>query len=647
MAGTDTQTFTSGSKFRVKLVRGPFVRLTPHPDALESPDDLVKWTSRISQPKVADLFCGAGGLGLGLEAAGFRVVCGVDNDPEALETHRNLFSGLSLDWDLADPRVLTDLIDLLGEAGVDLVAGGPPCQPFSRAGRSKIRSLVADGTRPHVDHRRDLWQSFLEVVAGVQPGAVLMENVPDMALQDDLLVIRHMVAELEELGYSVCVRLVDAWRHGVPQLRQRLLMVALADRVEFSWPAETDEYVTVDNAIGDLPPVEGGWRPEGGADGWTAYEGPRTEFQKWARRGVPADHERRVYDHITRPVREDDRQAFAQMDSSTSYADLPEELRRYRSDIFDDKYKRLDANDISRSITAHIAKDGYWYIHPTQDRTLTIREAARLQTFPDRVRFAGPPSAAFRQIGNAVPPRLAEHIGGAILTSADAGEQVAVTTSDTSVELATWFRRRELLTVPWLDADTAWSAIQAEMLLGRSASDTVRSVWPIIESWTGPAVTIEETEHLTKLATWMGHAERADRILEAAKAILGNTDLLESSRALAKAPHVGEAVARLALLVDGNSSDLPLIVSHGTLRVAARWSGLPVDKKNRMSDGRLVAARMVGAGEVGIDATKGLVELAASTCLPKRPECPVCPLRPTCAAASAVGTGAQTRASDP
>ena len=101
---------------------------------------------------------------------------------------------------------------------------------------------------------------------------------------------------------------------------------------------------------------------------------------------------------------------FEQMDASTKYTDSPEELRRYRDDIFTDKYKRLNWSQPSRSITAHIAKDGYWYIHPSQHRTLTIREAARIQTFPDRVRFAGPPSAAFRQIGNAVPPRLAQHV---------------------------------------------------------------------------------------------------------------------------------------------------------------------------------------------------------------------------------------------
>ena len=122
----------------------------------------------------------------------------------------------------------------------------------------------------------------------------------------------------------------------------------------------------------------------------------------------------RVYDHITRPVREDDERAFELMDPKTRYSDLPADMRRYRDDIFDDKYKRLDENDLSRTITAHIAKDGYWYIHPRQNRTLTVREAARLQTFPDRFRFAGPPSAAFRQIGNAVPPLVGERLGRAL-----------------------------------------------------------------------------------------------------------------------------------------------------------------------------------------------------------------------------------------
>ena len=99
------------------------------------------------------------------------------------------------------------------------------------------------------------------------------------------------------------------------------------------------------------------------------------------------------------------------MRQGDTYADLPANLRRYRSDIFTDKYNRLSWDELSRTITAHIARDGYWYIHPDQHRTLSIREAARIQTFPDWFRFAGEPSHRFRLIGNAVPPLLAEAIG--------------------------------------------------------------------------------------------------------------------------------------------------------------------------------------------------------------------------------------------
>src|SRR5205807_303011 len=161
-----------------------------------------------------------------------------------------------------------------------------------------------------------------------------------------------------------------------PQFRNRLVLVALAKGRRFAWPDESADKVTVENAIGDLPLVEGGARPDGGAEGWWEYDGPTTAFQKRAREGVEKDDLHKIFDHITRPVRDDDLVAFSQMDTSTRYSDLAPELKRYRDDIFDDKYKRLDANDVSRTITAHIAKDGYWYIHPWQDRTLTVREAA-------------------------------------------------------------------------------------------------------------------------------------------------------------------------------------------------------------------------------------------------------------------------------
>jgi len=380
------------STYGVKLVRGPFVRIEPHELACETEDELLALVPTLSRPLAADLFCGAGGLSLGLTHAGFDVVLAVDSDDEALETHRAHHPGLSVNWDLGDPDVVENVARLVRAAGVGLVAGGPPCQPFSRAGRSMMRDLVRTGRRHQHDRRRDLWESFLTVIELSTPLAVVMENVPDMALDRGMISLRAMIERLEAIGYTVEERVVDTRLYGVPQFRQRLILVALADGVEFTWPVEAMERVTVDNAIGDLPPVEGGWRPANGdgadpvATGWIPYEGPRTDFQRRARSTVRSPDAGRIFDHITRPVREDDALAFAQMNPDTRYSDLDPDLKRYRDDIFDDKYKRLDPNDVSRTITAHIAKDGYWYIHPYQDRTLTVREAARLQTFDDSPR---------------------------------------------------------------------------------------------------------------------------------------------------------------------------------------------------------------------------------------------------------------------
>ena len=276
----------------VKLVRGPFLRLPAHREHCETEREFVALCERLrsENPDVvlaADLFAGAGGMSLGLEQAGMKVVLGADHDPEALETHRHHFGGLALDWDLGDPKAVTRLAKLMRSGGVDVLAGGPPCQPFSKAGRSGMRHLVREGLREPHDRRRDLWRSYLEVIRLAKPRAVIMENVPDMALDREMFILRSMVLELERMGYSVQERVVDTWRYGVPQFRQRLIMVAVREGSGFKWPQEVSKQVTVGNAISDLPAVEGGWRPKGGAEGWTDYVQPRTEYQRSMRANVP------------------------------------------------------------------------------------------------------------------------------------------------------------------------------------------------------------------------------------------------------------------------------------------------------------------------------------------------------------------------
>jgi DNA (cytosine-5)-methyltransferase 1 len=275
----DVTASATGRHYGVRLVRGPFVRLSPHPETCADEQAFLSYATRLRQDGehlAADLFSGGGGLSLGLETAGYRVVLAADNDPEAVETHRHHFGGLALACDLGDGEHVAMIARLVSDAGVELLAGGPPCQPFSKAGRSKIRHRVRYGLRDPVDERKDLWRSFVEVVRLALPSAVVMENVPDMVLDKEMFILRTMVHDLETLGYAVEERVVDTWRYSVPQFRQRLILVAMRGGVRFQWPDETPDKITVWNAIGDLPQVEGGWRPVGGAEGWADYDRPVT-----------------------------------------------------------------------------------------------------------------------------------------------------------------------------------------------------------------------------------------------------------------------------------------------------------------------------------------------------------------------------------
>lgn len=620
------------SIYGVKLQRSDDLRLVRHPDGCTE-DTFEQWCAQrlaAGQRLAVDLFSGAGGLSLGLEEAGWTVAVSVDNDEKAVQTHSHNFPGLALDCDLSDPSQRQGLVELLAKTEIDLLAGGPPCQPFSRAGRSKIRSLVAAGHREEHDQRRELWQAFLDVALAVRPRAVLMENVPDMALGDDFAVVRTMVDALERVGYYTEFRLVDAWRYGVAQHRKRLIVLARRDVEDFAWPAEQDEQPTLRDAIGDLPNLGD---TTGGRE--LAYSKPRRlpafaeMMRAGARNGV-------VWDHMTRPVREDDRKIFGMMDASTLYADLPEDLRRYSAETFDDKYKKLDWDSVSRSITAHIAKDGYWYIHPQELRTLTVREAARVQTFPDRFRFAGTRSDAFRQIGNAVPPLLGRAAATAlrpIPTDERSGER--------QWQSSRWVQARQALS-SW--AKHQQSGPNWHALPGESVTPVLAAVAALLMSRSSPPKGADRA-----LATIRGRAkltrDELDQMQEALQTQAGR-QLLERFRpllpkrkvwtdpeALAEALAMNAAEERTFRLLAGEDV---LLASQATLRVAARVAGSKSDKTNRLSDGRVDLARLVGAGPDAPLRAAALRLLGSTVCKTLSTLCDDCPLRQQCVSSSGV-----------
>jgi DNA (cytosine-5)-methyltransferase 1 len=606
----------------------------PTSDAIDDPEGLAALVRQKGfERPAADLFCGAGGSA-SARRAGFDVVIGVDHDLHALATHRAHHPGLHLDWDLSDDAVLERLAELMRAADVGLISGGPPCQPFSRAGRGIIGNLVRREMRPPADRRRDLWQSFLWLVDAVRPDAVLMENVPDLALDDDMFIMRTMVHELERIGYGVETAIVESLRYGVPQMRQRFILIGVSDGRRIAWPhraAREREAVTLRDAIGDLGDVEPGWttEPESGRDYASA---PTSPYQELMRRGIDGGGTRRVKDHITRAVRADDLEAFRAMDATTKYSELPAELKRYRDDIFNDKYKRLDYDQQSRTLTAHLSRDGYAYIHPEHERTITVREAARIQSFPDWFRFSGPPTAAFRQIGNAVPPLLAEGLAGAISAAlARDARDDRPSSAATAERLSAWYHGRSESALPWLDAPTRWAVAAAQHVLG-SASGVARRSYQLFVG-TSPAGYLDarpERRPEGRLGLDLMGLERIAARLSDVSDDPTPDDLREAGFT---ASEVG--LAAMARPHDGAD---PIFVTGAMSRLAARYWGDDFITSRRFSTGRIAVARLVGSGEDDPDLARAaklaLVELAESVCTTRAPECGRCPLRPDCDFAS-------------
>lgn len=612
--------------YGVKLHRSDILGLPVHSGACTE-ETYAEWCRQKIDSGVrlaADLFAGAGGLSLGVEQAGWMVAASVDHDPRAVETHRANFPGLALDTDVSTAEGRTRIVRILRQTTIDLIVGGPPCQPFSRAGRSKIRSLVRDGVRSPHDDRKELWRAFLEIVLQVRPRAVLMENVPDMALGDDFLVVRSIVDELEAVGYHTQVRLVDAWKYGVPQHRKRLMVLARRDIPQFTW-LDDQPQVSLRDAIGDLPILPDD-NPVGARK--LPYTEPErlSEFAAVMREGAEGGV---IWDHMTRPVRADDRDVFERMDSKTLYSEIPASLRRYNADTFDDKYKRLGWNDLSRSITAHIAKDGYWYIHPEQQRTLTVREAARIQTFPDHYRFAGTRSDAFRQIGNAVPPRLGEAAARVLAPEADvAAPMSALPQSRWHVarqRLAEWARLQRLgpswFAFPGPDVTPAVALVVAILSTGRAQLGDLADALSLIRGYN--KLTSRDVGDLLDALD----SVRAAQGLADLRCLTRRQKIWAEPEELAEELRLLPAESALLGLLSGQDV---MLTSQTSFRVAARVAGSKSGKVNRLTDGRVDLARLVGAGSEAPLRMAALRVIGMTVCLPNERHCDRCPLAQWC-----------------
>jgi len=360
------------------------------------------------QFRALDLFAGAGGLGLGLRNAGFHVVAANEYEQVFSESYAlNHPETKVVCGDILNSSVRKDIYR--AAKGVDLVAGGPPCQGFSTVG-SKSES----------DPRNRLFNAFLEVVEDLRPRAVLFENVSGFRRMYGGRAFNALCAGLSKLKYFVpeenC-RLLDSVHFGVPQHRLRTFVVAFRDGQGFRFPdpshlVETDLFsrqaaLTLQDALSDLPIVAMG-------ESATSYaRPPHNEYQRVMRAGVALNA---LTEHDGPSHGSKLMIMIQHVPPGGTVADVPEHLRP-RS-YFANTYSRLWWDKPSTTITRNLGTpSSSRCIHPLADRGLTTREGARLQGFPDAYRFVGTRSEKNLQIGNAVPPMLGTVVGTAIAES--------------------------------------------------------------------------------------------------------------------------------------------------------------------------------------------------------------------------------------
>lgn len=333
-----------------------------------------------NKPTVIDLFCGCGGLSYGFIEAGYDVLLGIDHWKDAIVTFENTHiaaKGIVADLSTETPAEISKRTGVLN---VDVIIGGPPCQGFSIAGKRVID-----------DARNQLYKSFVDFVCYYQPKVFLMENVPNIVSIGNGVVKECITADFEALGYTVVHKVVLASEYGVPQNRKRAFFVGTRNNKSFIFPERTEvEPVSVQDAISDLP--------EGSLfDGTELTEAPKSNYQKMIRRDANG-----VYNHEITKHSEQTTCIISLVPDGGNYKDLPEELRKIRN--VNIAWTRLNSKKPSFTIdTGHRHHFHYQY-----NRVPTVRESARIQSFPDTFVFLGSKTSQYKQVGNAVPPILAK-----------------------------------------------------------------------------------------------------------------------------------------------------------------------------------------------------------------------------------------------
>ena len=331
-----------------------------------------------------DLFCGCGGLSYGFEKAGYNILLGIDNDSKALETFElNHYGAKSICGDITEVTYEEDIKPLIGDQKIDVIIGGPPCQGMSLSGPRKFD-----------DPRNKLYLSYIRLVKEIQPKAFVIENVPGLVGLFGGQIKDSIIEKFTEMGYQIQYKILCEADYGVPQNRKRVVFVGIK-KGEFVYPEIHENKVSCSMALSDLPTLE----DELGEEVLDYLMQPQNEYQKIMRKNSEV-----VKNHIAANHSDRVKKIISLVPDGGNYKDLPDEYINSRN--FHVAWTRFASDKPAPTIdTGH-----RHHFHYKYNRVPTVRECARLQSFPDDFIFLGNKTQQFRQVGNAVPPLMAQCI---------------------------------------------------------------------------------------------------------------------------------------------------------------------------------------------------------------------------------------------
>jgi len=338
----------------------------------------------MSKPMIIDLFCGCGGLSLGFEKAGFDISFAIDVWKDAVETYnRNHLKAVGLCRGIHELDN-TYLEQLVKENEIVGVIGGPPCQGYSTV-----------GTRNIDDPRNHLYLEYCRVVEIVKPKFFLIENVKGLVTLNKGMFKEDIMTRFSNLGYNVSYKILNASNYGVPQSRQRVFFVGLKNEV-FKFPEEKNYQVSTYDAISDLPSLDS---LEDHKETYNYNEDSVSDYQKIMRKDSKL-----ILNHNITKHTDQTKDVISRIKDGGRISDLPEEywgIRKYNK-----AFQRMNSK-----LPSHTIDTGHRnYFHYKENRVPSVRECARIQSFPDNFVFLGSKTSQYKQVGNAVPPLLAEEI---------------------------------------------------------------------------------------------------------------------------------------------------------------------------------------------------------------------------------------------